>query len=129
MAPREFKTRDVRNVPPIEFTVDGEQFRATGSPSVELLAAVLGVQPSQNTGRRVYSAAILMSAISELTLERIWVADESPEGGHWEQVDDRQRMRNLLASDERQLPLPALGELVMWLISEATDHPTQALNS
>jgi len=126
---REFKTKDVRRVPPIEFKLDGQIFRATGAPSSELVAAVLGVMPSSNNGKRVYSAAILMGAITELVLERIWVDDvDLPDGGRWQSVDDRERMRAILSSDERQIPIEELGELVMYLVGEGIDIPTHALS-
>jgi len=125
---REFKTADVRRVPPIVFTLDGEQFRATATPPIEMQAALLGVMPNQNNGKRVYSAAILLGAIEELVLARIWVDDDSAEGGRWEQVDDRARLRAILHSDERQIPIAHLGELVMWILGEAVEIPTPALN-
>lgn len=125
---REFDTVDVRHVPPIVFKVGGQSFRATGSPSTELVAAVLGVMPNPNTGKRIYSAAVLMGAITELVIERIWVDDDTPEGGRWERVDDRDRMRTLLASDERQIPISTLGEIVMYIVGETMDLPTHAPN-
>lgn len=130
MATREFQTKDVRRVPPITFTLDGEEFRSTGAPSTELIAAVFGVMPNPNTGKRIYSAAVLIGAITELVIERIWVEnpDDANDEGHWERVDDRDRMRAILASDERQIGIETLAELVMWLIGEAVDLPTLAPN-
>lgn len=126
MPPREFKTEDVRHVAPIEFTLDGEKFRATGSPPTTVVAAVFGVAPNPNTGRRIYNASILIGAIEELVIERIWFDDDSPEGGTWVKVDDRERMRTLLSSDERRLSLATLADLVMWIIEETIGHPTDA---
>lgn len=127
---REFGTEDVRRKPPIPFKIDGQLFRATGSPSTEIIAAVFGVMPNPNTGKRVYSAAILINAITELTVERIWVEDPADpnDAGHWQRVDDRERLQEILHSDERQIPLAVLGDIVMYVIGEAVDIPTLAPN-
>lgn len=84
-----------RSLPPIEFELEGVPgfFRATPKPPLKVIEAVLSIAPDE-TGRRRYAAAMLLSSLEELVVERLWMpwsddARPDPEGRWVEWAGDQ----------------------------------------
>lgn len=129
---KKFKVRNVKRVPPIEFELEDEEgvsvgeFRATGAPPPDVVAAVFGVMPDARTGARIVNSGILINSLDRLVLDRIWVDGDGDEPGRWEQIDDRRRLRDLMESDEVQIPIESIAEAVMFIVESGTRFPTGA---